>query len=62
MIKTDNLTDKDIIYLCKNNPKIRTAMALKDEFKEIANEVKKWLDISPERLKVIENFWNRNNK
>jgi len=62
MIKTKNLTDKDIIYLCKNNPKIRTAMALKDEFNEIANEVKKWMDISPERLKVIENFWNRNNK
>ena len=62
MIKTKNLTDKDIIYLCKNNPKIRTAMALKDEFNEIANEVKKRMDISPERLKVIENFWNRNNK
>ena len=62
MVKTENLTDKDIIYLCKNNPKIRKAMALKDEFSEIAKDVKKCMDISPERLKVIENYWNRNNK
>ena len=53
---------QDRIYLCKANPKIRTTMALADKFSEVAKEVKKLMNISDQKLKVIENYWNRNNK
>ena len=62
MIKTDKFSDKDIIYLCNANPKIRNAMASSDEFSKVEKEVKKWMDISPDRLEVIKYYWNRNNK
>lgn len=62
MIQADKFPDKDIIYLCKANPKIRTTMALADKFSEVAKEVKKLMNISDQKLKVIENYWNRNNK
>lgn len=62
MLNTQNLTDKDLIYLCKNNNKIRSAMASKNTFEQIASVVKSLMNVSDEQLQVIEKFWNRNEK
>ena len=62
MVKTESLRDKEIIWLCKNNSQIRRTMALANEFSQVAKEVKKFMDISDERLKVIKEYWTRNDK
>ena len=60
MLNTQNLTDKDLIYLCKNNNKIRSAMASKNTFKQVASVVSCLINVSDEQLEVIEEYWNRN--
>ena len=62
MVKTENLTDKELINFCKHNPKIIRVMSLSDEFIQVAKEIKKLMDIPEDRLKVIENYWNKGNK
>jgi hypothetical protein len=62
MLNTQNFTDKDLIYICKNNNKIRSAMAYSNTFQEVASVVKSLMNVSEKQLQVIEKFWKRNDK
>ncbi len=62
MLNTQNLTDKEVIYFCKNNPRTRAAMASKNTFQEVATVVKSFMNVSEEQLQVIEKYWKRNDK
>ncbi len=62
MLNTQNFTDKDLLYLCKNYNKIRSAMASRNTFQEVANVVKSLMNVSEKQLQVIEKYWKRNDK
>ena len=60
MIDGSNFQNKDIVYLCKNNDKIRSVMATTDCDKKVISTVEKYIKLTQEQKKYVLKFFRRN--
>ena len=60
MINGSNFENKDIVYLCKNNPKIRSVMATANCDKKVINTIDKYIKLTQEQKKHVLKFFRRN--
>lgn len=59
-LNMNKFTNKDVIYFCKNNSKIRSAMAYCHTFDEIKSVIDNLMILTEPQYAAVEAYWNRN--